>query len=153
MPCGKESLQPLAAHARSGRCAHILCMKKASFDKENFQNWRKPKRKTDRQRVTTPLRGLLAMVFECLFERRPRHIRAALLGGLYAFIGKESAYRNRRKSRNPTQPPGIKIPLLSKESGDSFRFTVTGNQPNRIFAVVRRRGRANTVMSGNQRLS
>ena len=38
-----------------------------------------------------------------------------------AFIGKESAYRNRRKSRNPTQIPGIKrIPHSSaRRAGDS----------------------------------
>ena len=42
----KESLQPLAARKDLAECTHILCMKKASFDKENlFQNWRKPQRK------------------------------------------------------------------------------------------------------------
>lgn len=41
-----------------------------------------------------------------------------------AFIGKESAYRNRRKSRNPTQIPGIKrIPRSSaRRAGDSDEF-------------------------------
>ena len=73
-----------------------------------------------------------------------------------AFVGKESAYRNRRKSRNPTQIPGIKrIPRSSaRRAGDSDEFHGYGQSAqSHLLPWFRRRGRANTIMSGNQRLS
>ena len=73
-----------------------------------------------------------------------------------AFIGKESAYRNRRKSRNPTQIPGIKrIPRSSaRRAGDSDEFHGYGQSAqSHLLPWFRRRGRTNTIMSGNQRLS
>ena len=65
-----------------------------------------------------------------------------------AFIGKESAYRNRRKSRNPTQIPGIKrIPHSSaRRAGDSDEVHGYGQSAqSHLLPWFRRRGRTNTV--------
>ena len=76
----KESLQPLAARKDLAECTHILCMKKASFDKENlFQLAETAEKKLIANEWRRLYAASLATVFECLFERRPRHVRAALL--------------------------------------------------------------------------